>query len=57
MIALSLGERNLWMSFLVVVEKLDESNQFNLGRDFIRNFDITNDINNAMFRIRSPEMK
>ena len=33
-IALNLGERNLWMSFLVV-ENLDESDQFILGRDFI----------------------
>ena len=38
-IALNLGERNLWMSFLVV-ENLDESDQFILGRDFIRNFDV-----------------
>ena len=42
------------MSFLVV-ENLDESDQFNLGRDFIRNFDVTIDLNNAMFRIRNPE--
>ena len=41
-IALNLGERNLWMSFLVV-ENLDESDQFILGRDFIRNFDVTID--------------
>ena len=32
-IAFNLGERNLWMSFLVV-ENLDESDQFILGRDF-----------------------
>ena len=51
-IALNLGERNLWMSFLVV-ENLDESDQFILGRDFIRNFDVTVDLNNAMFRIRT----
>ena len=38
-IALNLEERNLWMSFLVV-ENLDESDQFILGRDFIRNFDV-----------------
>ena len=38
-----------------MVEILDESDQFILGRDFIRNFDITIDLNNAMFRIRSPE--
>ena len=44
------------MSFLVV-EKLDESDQIILGRDFIRNFDVTIDLNNAMFRIRNPENK
>ena len=55
-IALNLGERNLWMSFLVV-ENLDESDQFILGRDFIRNFDVKIDVNNAMFRIRNPDRK
>ena len=55
-IALNLGERNLWMNFLVV-ENLDESDQFILGRDFIRNFDVTIDLNNAMFRIRNPDMR
>ena len=49
-IASSLGERNLWMSFLV-------SDQFFLGRDFISNFDVTTDLNNAKFRIRNPERK
>ena len=55
-IALNLGERNLWMSF-IVVENLDESDQFILGRDFIRNFDVTIDLNNAMFRIRNPDRR
>ena len=55
-IALSLGERNLWISFLVV-ENLVESDQLILGRDFIRNFDVTIDLNNAMFRIRNPDRK
>ena len=55
-IALNLGERNLWMSFLVA-ENLDESDQFILGRDFIRNFDVTVDLNKAMFRIRNPDRK
>ena len=55
-IALNLGERNLWMSFLVV-ENPDESDQFILGRDFIKNFDVTIDLNNAMFRIRNPDRK
>ena len=54
--ALNLGERNQWMSFLVV-ENLDESDQFILGRDFIRNFDVTIDLINAMFRIRNPDRK
>ena len=52
-IALKLGERNLWTIFFVV-ENLDESDQFILGKDFIRNFDVTIDLNNAMFRIRNP---
>ena len=55
-IALNFGERNLWMSF-IVVENLDESDQFILGRDFIRNFDVTIDLNNAMFRIRNPDRR
>ena len=55
-IVLSLGERNLWMSFLVV-ENLDESDKIILGRDFIKIFDVTIDLNNAMFRIRNPERK
>ena len=55
-IALNLGERNLWMSFLVV-KNLDESDQFILGIDFIWNFDVTIDLNNTMFRIRNPDRK
>ena len=55
-IALNLRERNLWMSFLVV-ENLDESDQFILGRDFIRKFGVTIDLNNAMFRIRNPDRR
>ena len=42
------------MSFLLL-ENVDELDQFFLGRDFIRNFDVTIDLNNAMFRIRNPE--
>ena len=55
-IALNLGERNLWMTFApgesrrgsgeFVVENLDESDQFILGRDFT-----------AMFKIRNPARK
>ena len=55
-IALNLGERNLSMSFLVM-KNLDESDQFILSRDFIRNFDITINLNNAIFRIRNPQRK
>ena len=40
-----------------MVENLDESDQFILGRDFIRNFDVTIDLNNAMFRIRNPDRR
>ena len=54
--ALNLRDRNLWMSFLVV-ENVDESDQFVLGRDFIRNSDVTIDLNNAFFRIQNPEKK
>ena len=39
-ISLHLGGRHLWMSFLVV-ENLDESDRFMLGRDFMRNFHVT----------------
>ena len=55
-LALNFGERNLWMSFLVV-ENLDESDQLILGRDFIRSFEVIVDLNNAMFRVRNPERK
>ena len=44
------------MRFLVV-ENLDECGQFILGRDFIGNFDVTIDLNNAKFRIQNPERK
>ena len=44
------------MSFLVV-ENLDDSDQFILGRDFVRNFDVMIDLNNGLIRIRKPERK
>ena len=53
-ISLQLGGRHLWMSFLVV-ENLDESDQFVLGRDFVRNFDVTTDLNDGLIRIKDPE--
>ena len=38
--------RDLWMSFLVV-KNLDDSDQFILGRDFVRKFDVMIDLNNG----------
>ena len=55
-ISLQLGGRHLSMSFLVV-EILDESDQIILGRDFVRNFDITIDLNDGLIRIKDPERK
>ena len=40
-----------------MVENLDESDQFILGRHFIRSFDVTIDLSNAMFRIRNPDRR
>ena len=50
-ISLQLGGRHLWVSFLVV-EILDESDQFILARDFVRNLDITIDLNDELIRIK-----
>ena len=55
-ISLQLGGRHLWMSFLVV-EKFGESDQVILGRDFVRNFDATIDLNDGLIRIKTPERK
>ena len=44
------------MSFLVV-ENLDDSDQFILGRDLVRNFDVIIDLNNGLIRIRNPDRK
>ena len=44
------------MSFLVV-ENLDDSDQYILGRDFVRNFDVMIDLNNGLIRIRNPNRK
>ena len=40
-----------------MVENLDESDQFILGRDFVRNFDVMIDLNNGLIRIRNPDRK
>ena len=44
------------MSFLVV-ENLDDSDQFILGRDFVRIFDVMIDLNNGQLRIRNLDRK
>ena len=51
-----MGGRDLWMSFLVV-ENLNDADQFILGRDFVRNFDVMIDLNNGLIRIRNPDRK
>ena len=38
-------------------ENLDESDQLNLGRDFVRNFDVTIDLNDGLIRTKDPERK
>ena len=53
---LHMGGRDLWMSFLVV-ESLDDSDQFILGRDFVKIFDVMIDLNNGLIMIRNPEQK
>ena len=53
---LHMGGRDLWMSFLVV-ENLDDADQFILGGDFVRNFDVMIDLNNGLIRIRNPDRK
>ena len=53
---LHMGGRDLWVSFLVV-EKLDDSDQFILCRDFVRNFGVTIDLNNGLIMIRKPDRK
>ena len=55
-ISLQLGRRHLRMSFLVV-ENLDESDQFILRRELVRNFDFTIDLNDGLIRIKDPERK
>ena len=55
-ISLQLGGRHLRMSFLVV-ENVDESDQFILGRDFVRNFDVMIDLNDELIAIKDPERK
>ena len=53
---LHMGGQDFWMSFLVV-EKLDDSDQFILGRDLVRNFDVMIDLINGLIKIRNPDRK
>ena len=53
---LHMGGLDFWMSFLVV-EYLDDSDQFILGRDFFRNVDVMMDMNNSLIRIRNTDRK
>ena len=53
---LHMGGRDFWMSFQVV-ENPDDADQFILGRDFVRNFDVMVDLNNGLIRIRKPDRK
>ena len=54
-LVLQMGGSNLWMSFLVV-ENLEDSDQFNLGRDVVTSFDEKIDLINGLIRIRNPEV-
>ena len=38
-----------------MVENLDDAEQFILGRDFVRNFDVMIELNNGLIRIRNPD--
>ena len=42
---------------LLVVDNIDASNQLILGRDFVRNFDVTIVLNVGLLRIKDPERK
>ena len=53
---LHMGGRDRLMSFRVLVN-LDESDQFILGRDFVRNYDVIIHLNNGLIRIRNPDRK
>ena len=55
-ISLHPGGTHIWKSFLVV-ENLDESDQFILGRDFVHEFDLTIDLSDGLIRIKDPERK
>ena len=37
------------------MEKLEDSDQFILGQDFVRNFDMRVDLNDGLINIRNPD--
>ena len=41
----------------MVVENVDDSDQFILGRDFVRNFDVMIDLNSRLIKIINPDRK
>ena len=51
-----MGGQSLWMSFLVV-ENLDNSDQFILVRIFLRIFDVMIDLKIGLIGIRNPDRK
>ena len=53
---LHMGRRDLWMSFLVV-ENLEDFDQFILGRDFVRKFHVMIDLNNGLLRVKNKDRK
>ena len=50
------GRKPIRVSFLLV-DNLGDSDQFILGHDFVRNFDVMIDLNNGLIRIRNPDRK
>ena len=53
---LHMGGRNLWKSFLVV-ENLDDLDQFILAGNFARTFDVLIDLYNGLIRNRNTDKK
>ena len=39
------------------MEYLDKSDEFILGRDFVRNFHVTIDLNDGLIKLKDPERK
>ena len=54
---LKMGERKVWICFLVVENLVDDWDRFNLGRDFAMNLDVMIDLNNGLISIRNIDRK